>query len=136
MTDSTSVLPGDEWLARFIFRKEHVRPDGTLKPDPFIPFKHIELSATRHLGLSEKELWAAGDLVSAKRRTVLRGRGDAQASHYMQQRLWAVAAPEPDNLKHANVIGWPADKQSQKEIALELVKDQGVRFIAKPVSSI
>ena len=53
MTTATMELPNDEWLARFILRKEHVRADGTVKPDPFIPYKHIELSVTRHLGLSE-----------------------------------------------------------------------------------
>ena len=65
--DGAGQMPvGDEeWLARFILRKEHVRPDGTVKPDPFIPYKHVELSVTRHLGLNEARIWAAGELVAA-----------------------------------------------------------------------
>lgn len=50
----------DEWLARYILRREHVRVDGTLKPDPFMPYKWVELSVTRHLGLEEPEIWQAG----------------------------------------------------------------------------
>ena len=40
----------NEWLARYILRKEHVRADGTVKPDPFMPYRRVELSVTRHLG--------------------------------------------------------------------------------------
>ena len=53
-------VTADEWLARYILRHEHVRADGTLKPDPFMPYKWVELSVTRHLGLEETEIWQAG----------------------------------------------------------------------------
>jgi len=123
-------IADSDWLARYIVRKEHVRPDGTIKPDPFIPFKWVELSVTRHLGLTEEQIWAAGDLVAWRMGKPLQGRADAVASLYIRQRLRVVPAPEDDNPNHANVIDWPRDKQAQKEIALELVKE--VRFKAKP----
>lgn len=131
MTASVTELPDHEWLARFIRRKEHVRADGTVKADPFIPYKHVELSVTRHLGLSEQQIWAAGELVVSKVKASLQGRADARVLVYTRQRLRSVAAPQDENLNHANVIDWPPDKQSQKEIALELVKE--VRYKAKPV---
>ena len=59
-----AVVKSDEWLARYILRKEHVRADGSLKPDPFIPYRHVELSVTRHLLWSEEKIWAAGKRVA------------------------------------------------------------------------
>ena len=122
-----------EWLARYIVRKEHVRRDGTVKPDPFIPFKYVELSVTRHLTLTEQQIWDIGDRVASQTHTQLQGRADAQASAYIRQRLRVVAAPEEQNPNHANVVDWPADKQAQKEIALEIVKH--VRYRAKPITA-
>lgn len=129
MTDSIGQVPvsSEEWLARFIVRKEHVRLDGTVKPDAFIPYKWVELSVTRHLGLQEGQLWSAGERVAEQVGNKLQGRGDAQTKVFMSQRLSAKADPTGDNPNHANVVGWPHDKQAQKEIAIELVRD--VRFV-------
>jgi hypothetical protein len=124
----------EEWLARFIVRKEHVRPDGTVKPDPFIPYKWVELSVTRHTGLSEEQLWSAGEVVASQIEKSLQGRGDTQAKIYVRQRLRVDGAPVAENKNHANVVGWPQDKQAQKEIAIELVKD--VRFVPVPSRTI
>ncbi len=121
-----------EWLARYIVRKQHVRRDGTVKPDPFIPFKYVELSVTRHLELSEERIWDIGDRVASQTNTQLQGRADAQASSYIRQRLRVVAAPVEHNPNHANVVDWPSDKQAQKEIALEIVKH--VRYKTKPIT--
>ncbi|MGQ0556721.1 MAG: hypothetical protein ACT4PN_12345 [Nitrospiraceae bacterium] len=122
-----------EWLARYIVRKQHVRRDGTVKPDPFIPFKYVELSVMRHLELSEQRIWDIGDRVASQTNTQLQGRADAQASAYIRQRLRVVAAPVEHNPNHANVVDWPFDKQAQKEIALEIVKH--VRYKAKPITA-
>lgn len=125
-----SVVSKDEYLARFIIRPEHVRADGTVKPDPFIPYKWVELSVTRHIGLTEVQIWAFGGLVASNVGKRLQGRGDAQAEVFLRQSLSVVASPETTNPNHANVVGWPVDKHAQKAIALELVKD--VRFKKTP----
>jgi len=122
-----------EWLARYIVRKQHVRGDGTVKPDPFIPFKYVELSVTRHLALTEQQIWDIGNMVASQTHTQLQGRADTQASAYVRQRLRVIAAPEEQNPNHANVVDWPADKQAQKEIALEIVKC--VRYKARPLAA-
>jgi hypothetical protein len=134
MTDSIrqASVDNEEWLARFIVWKAHVRADGTVKPDPFIPYKWVELSVTRHLGLGEEQLWAAGELVAAQVGRQLQGRGDVQAKVFIRQRLSVKAAPTRDNSNHANVVGWPQDKQAQKEIAIEVVSY--VRFVAHPAT--
>lgn len=113
----------DEWLARYILRKDHVRADGTVKPDPFIPFKHVELSVTRHLGLSEPDLWAAGEAVATQVGAAMHGRADATVNVFVRQQLRVLSAPVAGNANHANVVDWPPDKKSQKEIALLIARD-------------
>ncbi len=117
----------DECLARYIIRPDHVRKDGTVKPEPFVPFKHTELSVTRHLALSESELWEIGSEVAGQRGTSLVARADVQTMVFVQQKLRAVSAPVEGNPNHANVIDWPPDKQAQKAIALEIALRATVR---------
>lgn len=125
MSESVAEVPvgDDEWLARYILRREHVRRDGTIKPDPFIPYKHTELSVTRHLGLSDLDIWSAGIKVAEQFGSALHGRADAQARLYRRQRLGVEAAPLEGNPNHANVTRWPPDKPSQKEIALLIARE-------------
>ena len=130
-----AVVNSDEWLARYIVRKEHIRADGSLKADPFIPYKHVELSVTRHFGMSEGEIWEAGKKVALQIGNKLLGRGDAQTLLFLKNNLKAIAAPIKGNRNHANIVGWPVDKQSQKEIALELVKDHRVIYKTLPEAS-
>lgn len=113
----------DEWLARYIVRKNHIRSDGTVKPDPFIPYKWVELSVTRHLGLEESEIWEAGRQVSAELGEPLIGRADTQARTHTLRGLRVIAAPLKNNSNHANVEGWPADKPGQKELALLIARE-------------
>ena len=127
-----ATVGSNEWLARFILRKEHIRSDGTIKPDPFIPYKYVELSVTRHIGLSENEIWDAGKIVAAQIEKPLLGRADAKTKLFQKNNLSVKAAPVKGNRNHGNVIGWPTDKQSQKEIALLLLKDGEVSFSPLP----
>lgn len=123
-------VAADEWLARYILRKEQMRADGTLKPDPFRPYKRVELSVTRHLGLEQEEIWEAGRSVAKETGTTLQGRADVQAHVYAKQRLRAIPKPLPNNLNHADVVDWPAEKPAQKEIALLIARDAS--FKPKP----
>lgn len=111
----------DEALARYILHNSHIRRcNGTLKPDAFIPHPHQELSVTHHLAATEQELWTVGEGIAASTGKTLYGRGDVQASTYLTQRLAVKAAPVPANPNHADVAGWPADKSTQKIIAMEI----------------
>src|SRR5688572_26270596 len=106
--DVGSSVPANENLARYIFCRDHVRADATIKPDAFVPFKWVELSVTRHLQLSEERIWELGDGVGAERRLPLLGRADCLAKSYLDENLSVVADPVPGNLNHANVCGWPS----------------------------
>jgi hypothetical protein len=129
-----NFLSADEWLARFVLNRRHIRADGTVKREAFVPYKWVELSVTRHLGLNDSQIWEAGDRVAAQTKKGLQGRADAQAATYAKQELRTVAAPVPENSNHANVIDWPQDKQAQMEKALEISRDvnREKRFLRKP----
>jgi hypothetical protein len=116
-------VTGNEWLARYILRKSEIRTDGTVKPDGFTPYKWVELSVTRHLGLVEGEIWQAGKHVAAERREPLIGRADTQTKTHTQVGLRVIPAPLEKNPNHANSVGWPSDKPSQKEIALLISRE-------------
>lgn len=113
----------DEWLARYIVNKGHIRADGTVKQDPFIPYSRVELSVTRHLGLNSDEVWASGELVAKELGKPLLGRADTQAQTYLRHRLRVLSKPLPNNENHADVVGWPADKPAQKDIALMIARE-------------
>lgn len=82
MIDPDNVPPvsDDEGLARFVTQSKQFRSDGTVKPDLFIPYRHVELSVTRHLEATQEEIWSVGfDIANAFERT-LHGRADILAS--------------------------------------------------------
>jgi hypothetical protein len=111
----------DEWLARFILYSRWIRSsDNTVKQDAFIPPQDSELSVTRHLDLSEAELWKTGQAVANTRSSTLYGRADLQAIATRNQSLEVRPDFPPKN--HAIIIGWPDDKPAQKIIALELAR--------------
>jgi len=136
MTDIPALPPvsEDEWMARFILFRYWIRKgDLSVRPDAFIPHPYPGLSVTRHMGLSETELWQIGQEIADKRPAALYGRADLQAISVIKKSLRIVATPEPRN--HADITGWPADKPSQKIIAQEIAAE--ARFVAnRNVSSL
>jgi hypothetical protein len=120
MTDKLGLpsIADDEWLARFILSRDRIRSDQTVKPDAFIPYPWPDLSVTRHLELSENELWEAGQEIADSRPATLHGRADVQAKIIRKQSLTISPTDKPKN--HANISGWPPDKPSQKIIAQEI----------------
>ena len=121
--DRLPPVSPDEWLARFITKDKWVRPDKTLRQDAFIPPRDLKLSVTRHLGLSEDDLWNLGqriaDVIAKKRTAGLTGRADITVQQVAGQNLNTEAAPLSLNLNHAHIVGWPA-KPAQKTVAQEL----------------
>jgi hypothetical protein len=118
------VLPtvsSEEQLARFILHRSHLRQDGTVRPD---------LSVTRHLQLSEAAIWIIGENIARQTQKTLRARADVQAFVFERRRLKVIAAPEPDNSNHANVVGWPAEKPAQKILAQEITAAAGKALVA------
>jgi hypothetical protein len=116
--DLPAVTP-DESLARFVLDSRCVRADQTVKSDAFMPHPvRLDISVTRHIGLSEEELWQIGQAVADARPKTLYGRADFSAGVPLKLRLRVEPTREPKN--HANIIGWPGDKPTQKSIAQQI----------------
>ncbi|MCU0567479.1 MAG: hypothetical protein MUF49_12890 [Oculatellaceae cyanobacterium Prado106] len=108
-----------ELLARYVVQSSQFRSsDQTVKPDLFVPHPYQELSVTRHLQATEAEIWAVGHEVASGR--TLYGRADIVARDCTVDALRVVEKPLPSNPNHADIEGWPLQKQDQKAIALKL----------------
>lgn len=134
MSDGGTVPPveANEWLARFILYKRYIRENRTVREDAFIPHPRPELSVTRHLQLSESQLWEIGRDVARHSSKTLHGRANVQVFIFQRQDLRIVAAPLPENPNHANVVGWPVEKPAQKIIALQIAAAAGKAMAAPP----
>ncbi|MCX7049359.1 MAG: hypothetical protein NTX50_28230 [Candidatus Sumerlaeota bacterium] len=115
---SESPIANDEWVARYILFKSWICSDKKIRANAFMPYPHSDLSVTRHIGLSEPELWGLGQAVANLRSLTLHGRADVLAVSIRKQSLEIQPSPPPRN--HANIIGWPKEKQAQKVIALKI----------------
>jgi len=80
--------------------------------------------------LSIQNLWQIGQQVAAARPASLYRRADVTGAEVRRQKLEVEARPVPENLNHASIIGWPADKPAQKSFAQEL--SAVARYVAKP----
>ncbi len=123
-------IANEELLARFIVFSRWIRSNQTVKPDAFMPPSTLDLSVTRHKDLSIQTLWQIGQQVADARPATLYGRADLTATEVRRQKLEVEPRPVPENLNHASIIGWPADKPAQKSFAQELAAV--ARYVAKP----
>jgi hypothetical protein len=123
----------DERLARFITVEKWIRADHTVRQDAFIPPKDLNLSVTRHLHMSQEQLWQIGqavaDAISEKRHAKLFGRADLTAVACTGINLRVEPFPIPGNPQHTHVTGWPLDKPAQKSIAQQLAA--AASFVSK-----
>lgn len=134
----SSSVASDELLARYITSSRWLRSSNqTVKPDAFIPLDS-ELSVTRHLHLTEEEIWKIGRKIAEGIPRSLYGRADVETRHVIAQGLDVVSQPiEPDNPdhanhnpNHANIVNWPTEKDARKMCALEIA--MAARFVTNP----
>lgn len=120
--EAQSIAPEHDLLARFVMDARWIRSsDRTIKPDAFMPHPtFLDVSVTRHAGLTDRQIWGAGEKIAARRFKALLGRADLESDIVTRQALEISQAPTPENPNHAVISGWPADKPAQKIIALEL----------------
>ena len=130
---SLPPMSANEWLARFVTVKGWIRADNTIRQDAFIPPRDLNLSVTRHLKLSQDQLWKIGqgvvDAISEKHHARLFGRADLTAGAVLKAALRTEPAPIPGNPHHTHIAGWPTDKPAQKNIAQQLAA--GAKFVAE-----
>ena len=123
MIDANHVpdVSDDEILARYAMQSSHFRrSDQTAKPELFMPHPYQELSLTRYLDATIEEVLAVGEEIARKQNKTLYGRADIQSIKCKVISLQVVKDPTTENPNHANIQGFPLEKQEQKVIALEL----------------
>lgn len=120
--------------ARYIMYGKHMNADGTVKPAALIPYRHVECSVTLHSGRNEEAIWHNGEDVAKLRGCSLAGRVDMPVSTIREssdERIKMDVVHEPireeDNMgyvneHHAEIIGWPKEKNEQKSIAMKILK--------------
>lgn len=128
----TFPVAPDELLARYItYSRWYRQQDQTVKQDAFIPPENpLELSVTRHINFTENDIWRIGRSVAGGMGRNLHGRADIKTDCVIEQRLSVTPHPVPDNPNHANIVGWPLEKDERKMRALELAK--AARFVPNP----
>ncbi|MBI1803380.1 MAG: hypothetical protein HY033_09040 [Ignavibacteriae bacterium] len=130
-----TVVVDNELIARFILRSNWIhKKDNTPSQNAFLPPSDLKLSVTRHVGLSEIELWRHGKNVATARSLTLYGRADILALLVRKQSLLVDSEPIPGNENHANITGWPPDKDRRKSIALELAREASYHPNPEPVN--
>ena len=118
-----AVVANDEMLARYVFYSKWIREDKTVRPECFIPPPNLELSVTRHRGISEAQLWQIGEQVAQEVQRPLYGRADVLSQVVRDFKLEPVSSPTENNRNHVNIVGWPAKKPEQKSYAQKLAAD-------------
>jgi len=122
---ATVRVEDDERLARFVLEKRWLPKRGEgVNARAILAYKYVELSVSRHRGISDSALWDMGQDVARRRsenegRAIpLLGRADFLARAARQQKLDVKPDEPPRN--HANVVGWPAEKSAQMILAQEI----------------
>ena len=120
-----STVSPTESLGRYLLHRDYYSPArNSVKPQAFMPSPDLRLSVIRIDGLQLEEIWEIGqreviDAMSQSRE--LKGIADVKALKVQENDLGI----EPDNIpsRHANIIGWPEEKEKQKIIAQELAAE-------------
>ncbi len=114
------VVDPSETVSRFLL-KDDLRPDReTIKHSAFMPpSSNPELSVFRVSDLSDQQIWAlAAEKVEPARGHII-GRGDLLVSQVVAMKL--TVSPDIDLVsRHANIAGWPADRDLRATIAKDL----------------
>ena len=119
---SDPIVP-TEVLTRYVLDKNSYKPsEGRVRHSAFMPPSNLRLSVYRSSGQSEAMIWELGNQnVAAHRNKPLVGRADILASDVSDSNEDLKLSPdtEPHPL-HANIAGWPEQKDKQKLIAIKL----------------
>ena len=124
MNNNRRPMPVDEeeMLTRFIFYSKWYRSsDGSIKPLAFMPKPETnDTSVFRHSGFTDpdSDLSRIGEEGARKRCCNYHGRADIKAEYVYQQGLGIEPTETPEH--HANIVGWPQDKNKRLIIATQL----------------
>ncbi len=124
------MIPDGEQLARFVFSSGHVRNNGGVKYQAFMPPASLELSVTRHAALAPSQVWERGESVAVRSERRLVGRADILTGAVRGEGLEAQEDAIAENPEHTVIVGWPAEKSHQMNKAQALARD--AQYLARP----
>lgn len=108
-----------EVTSRFLIDGQVRAENKEVKYPAFIPPKSLRLSIFRTSTLIEQEIWdLAVEKVDPSRGLVI-GRGELTMFAIAEEKL-QVAPDEDPNSRHADVVGWPIDRDARATIAKAL----------------
>ncbi len=127
----SNLSPADP-ISHFLTHKNHFSPQNNrVKPAPFLPRANKKISgrletsvfATRDL--SESQIWNLGR--AYLRKTRIYGCANLQVGVAEKIKLQVVIDNSPR--RHGNILGWPPEKDAQKDLALDLARHSGLRIL-------
>lgn len=127
----------DEVVARYVLDKKLIfAKEKTAKPRLFYPYKHIALSVNRHRDCSNQEIWGFGFGVADFRGKTLHSRCDITVSDCTFDSLSVISKPirnhpdgVPDNPNHADIVGYPDNREDQMSLAQKLASKARKRIL-------
>jgi hypothetical protein len=106
-------------LTRFIFQRNHYSSTG-VKPAAFLPPPNRFVISMLFIdGMRHAEMWGIGDRIGQERAKRAIARAGLMKSAVLTIGLSVELSPGV-HANHADVGGWPPEKDAQKLIALEL----------------
>jgi hypothetical protein len=124
----------NESLGRYLTEKTYFSVvKNAVLPKAFMPPPNLKLSVFRIDGLGLKQIWEMGQTqvlatmpksVAATKR--INGIADIKVSKV--QRLSLNVQPTGSPSRHANICGWPEEKERQKSIAQELAAEAALKL--------
>lgn len=121
----SNTLDPSESLGRYLTDRSYFsRVNNAVKPKAFMPPPNLRLSVFRIDGLTLDEIWAIGQrevIDLTPRVKQLHGLGEIKVSECQKTGLAVDCDNNPP--RHANIIGWPAEKEKQKLLAAELAAE-------------
>lgn len=133
---SSAVAP-HERLSRFILTKNYIkRTKNRVSPQAFLPSSRTgETSVYRTGRCTEEIIWEIGDTyvtgLHPEHKPVL-GRGDLIAQEVFNAQIRVAPSSHPHPL-HANMVGWPIEREKALMIATQLA--DGATPVIRPTTS-
>lgn len=124
-----SEITREEEVARYLLERKEIRSNGKLHWRALLPNKDGETSVYRISGWSENDIWVTGlHNVAATRGKVLVGRADLKASDVYDKSL-TIRPDQIPTSRHADIMGWPEDKDRLQAIAIDLAAEADVKKV-------
>ena len=106
------------WLARFIYTRDHIRRDGSVKKGAFLEKRPPHnTSVDAHDVFAEDIHWEAGVKINPSRPLI--GAADIETESVKALGFSVVASPSEQNLHHAEIRGWEFGDDDEKMLRID-----------------